>query len=104
MLWQRNPGLSAIIITPQNPNLGIITSQQILLPPMALDEGSSFTQNILRCGASEKEEASQSCEHLDTSATRQYNHTLDTVWDFAIERLSGRLASAFRTIAFIDPD
>ncbi|KAJ8131313.1 hypothetical protein O1611_g2311 [Lasiodiplodia mahajangana] len=136
----------AIIITSQNPALGIITTQQILLPPMTLDEGSQLIQNILQRGVSEKEEASQLCEHLgglplaiahfsgailrsqctisqmsrsflqralsskiwamdnDTSASRQYNHTLNTVWDFAIERLSGDSRQLLEIIAFIDPD
>jgi len=40
----------------------------------------------------------------DTSTSRGYQHTLNTVWDFAIQRLSADSTRLLEFIAFLDPD
>jgi hypothetical protein len=40
----------------------------------------------------------------ETSEARGYDHTLNTVWDFAIARLPPESTKVLRFIAFLDPD
>ena len=54
----------AIIVTSQNPILGLTTKDKIHLQPMSVDEGSSLIQNILQRGSSEQEDAQLLSEHL----------------------------------------
>jgi hypothetical protein len=61
--WPASPR-GAIIVTSQNPTLGLITKDNIHLQPMTVDEGSSLIQNILQRGGSEEEEARLLSEHL----------------------------------------
>ncbi|KAI0453559.1 pfs domain-containing protein [Xylaria acuta] len=143
--WPASPR-GAIIVTSQNPAIGLITKNRIHLQPLTLDEGSSLLQNILDRGESEKQEAKHLSQLLgglplaithfggailrsqcpisqisqsfsrrthssqiwtmddEMSVMRAYENTLNTVWDYAISRLSSDALTLLEFIAFLDPD
>ncbi|KAK4043311.1 hypothetical protein C8A01DRAFT_32631 [Parachaetomium inaequale] len=130
--WPASPS-GSIIVTSQNPQLSQLTKWLVPLHPLPPSDGARLVQSSLFRGGSEQQAASKLSGYLGglplaivhfvgyiaksqcpidaiadnvsvSSTTRAYEHSLATVWDLALNRLSPEARLLMDYIAFLDPD